>query len=72
MSVSLVLLKIRNKLKLTQMALAAELGVTRTAISYWANGLRSPKDQHKLKIISYAKKHNIKVKLEDFLHESLL
>ena len=67
MSALEVLLKIRNKLNLTPTKLAAELGVTRTAIYNWEKGIRVPKDKQKLNIISYAKRFKINVKLDEFL-----
>lgn len=69
MSSSEVLLKIREKLKMTHVELAKELNVTRTAIYNWEKGLRVPKDTQKRSIMNYALSHKIRVKLEDFFND---
>lgn len=55
--------KIRWELRISQQALADEIGCTQTAISAWEIGDREPSYRNIKKLDAFAKKHKLKVNL---------
>jgi len=61
MTVAEVIKKIRWEMRLSQQALADEIGCTQTAISAYELGQREPVYRILKRLDQYAKKNNIKV-----------
>lgn len=66
MTISESVIKLRRSLGLEQQELAEILGITHTSISNYENGKRHPRIRIVRKMLELAKKHKIKLTLEDF------
>lgn len=69
MSSGNVIKRIREALNLTYADLGKELEVSRTAIYKWENEKAFPRKPQIMKIIEFAKKNKVKVKLNDFYED---
>lgn len=58
---------IREKLGLTQMELAAELGLTKGTISHYETGRRNPNSTQCREILSVLNKHGAAVGFDDLM-----
>lgn len=69
MSAAETVKRIRFQLCLEQEAFAGKLGITKQSISNYETGKRKPKLSVVRDMMRLAKKHNIAVKVDDFLED---
>lgn len=61
---------IMQKALINKRELAEALCVSKSTITMWELGKRTPRMSHIRDIVNFAKKHNIEVNLSDFINKS--